>query len=87
MIDDPASLDDESPPGVPRWVKAFVLIAVFVILIVLLVLFGIGGEHGPGVHSSAMATGLGLGSVRPWHGHAPWGDAILVRLFPLDGSH
>jgi type VI protein secretion system component VasF len=39
--------------GVPRWVKASAAVAVaVVVLVVLAMLFGIGGEHGPGRHQS-----------------------------------
>ncbi|WP_214405447.1 hypothetical protein [Pseudonocardia lacus] len=37
--------------GVPRWVKVSVAVGVAVlVLVVLVVLFGVGGEHGPGRH-------------------------------------
>jgi hypothetical protein len=43
--------DRGSPPSTPRWVKVFVIIAlVLVLLFVVLMFTGIGGEHGPGRH-------------------------------------
>ncbi len=43
--------DCGSPPGAPRWVKAFGIIALVLVLLViaLLVTGGLGG-HGPGRH-------------------------------------
>src|SRR3954469_21180232 len=39
------------PPGVPRWVKVLAVGALLVILIVgVVVLTGVGGQHGPGRH-------------------------------------
>ncbi|WP_019482601.1 hypothetical protein [Arthrobacter sp. TB 23] len=37
--------------GVPRWVKIFALTALAVVVILVVVMF-LGGEHGPGMHSS-----------------------------------
>jgi hypothetical protein len=37
--------------GVPRWVKVSLAVgAAVLVLVVLAMLFGIGGEHGPGRH-------------------------------------
>lgn len=41
---------DESPPGVPRWVKVFGVVAVIVILLAIAAMILVGGEHGPGRH-------------------------------------
>jgi hypothetical protein len=42
---------DPSPPGTPRWVKVFgVIAAVLVVVFIVLLLFG--GGHGPGRHGS-----------------------------------
>ena len=41
---------DESPPGVPRWVKVFGASAGIVILLVVVAMILIGGRHGPGRH-------------------------------------
>jgi hypothetical protein len=44
--------DSASPTGTPRWVKVFALaLAVLVLLIAILLITGIGGEHGPSRHA------------------------------------
>jgi len=46
-----------SPPRMPRWVKvAAIIVGVLVVLFVVLKLLGVGGEHGPGRHSSEGTT-------------------------------
>ncbi|WP_053715388.1 hypothetical protein [Saccharothrix sp. NRRL B-16348] len=45
------------PPSVPRWVKTLAVIAgVLVLLALIVVLTGLGGEHGPGRHTGAGVT-------------------------------
>lgn len=47
----------ESPPRMPRWVKAAVIIVgVVLALFVVLKLTGVGGAHGPGRHMSGPGT-------------------------------
>ena len=59
--DDTGTADDrESIGGTPRWVKVFGVIALVVVLVfVILVLTGRGGEHGPGRHTPGVDTGGG----------------------------
>lgn len=46
-----------SPPGMPRWVKvSLITVASLVLLFVVLALIGVGGEHGPGRHASAVQS-------------------------------
>ena len=45
------SLPEQGHPGVPRWVKVFALIALAVLLVFVVAML-LGGEHGPGLHSS-----------------------------------
>jgi hypothetical protein len=46
----------DAVPGVPRWVKVvLVVVAVVVLLAAVAVLTGLGGEHGPGRHTSSDA--------------------------------
>jgi hypothetical protein len=42
--------DRTSPPGTPRWVKLFGIIAAVVVVVVIVILALAGGEHGPGRH-------------------------------------
>ena len=42
---------EESPPGMPRWVKVSgTIVIALVLLFIILKLTGIGGKHGPGRH-------------------------------------
>ena len=57
-----AATDDRSerPPGMPRWVKAtIVVIGVLVALFVILKIAGVGGEYGPGRHMSSAPASEG----------------------------
>jgi hypothetical protein len=67
--------DPPPNPGPPRWVKVFGLIALVVVLLVVVGML-IGGEHGPGRHTS-------FGSVG---GQAPPSGAI-VDYAPPEGDH
>ena len=49
----PPSPDHRVTPPTPRWVKAFGIIAlILVVLFIILQLTGVAGEHGPGRHSA-----------------------------------
>jgi hypothetical protein len=57
----------ESPPGMPRWVKvAAIIIGILVVLFVVLLVTGIGGQHGPGRHMSASTPPATLAEVCAW---------------------
>jgi putative exporter of polyketide antibiotics len=62
--DDPA----QSPaPGVPRWLKVFLLVATAIVVLGVVVMLLVGGDHGPGRHQSAPATsGQVVGTVAGW---------------------
>ena len=49
--------DRGAPPGTPRWVKLFGIVAlVLILLFVVIQLSGRGGDHGPGNHAPSGAT-------------------------------
>jgi len=48
-------------PGTPRWVKVFGIVVTVVVLLVVAMMF-IGGEHGPGRHTPSGDVG---GQVPP----------------------
>jgi hypothetical protein len=60
--DDQDPLDDIQPtivgsraPGMPRWVKVFLITAVALIAIMVIAMVASGGRHGPGRHTSSEA--------------------------------
>lgn len=46
-MSDPAPVQ---PPGRPKWVKVFVVVAVVVVALIVVIAVVSGGEHGPGRH-------------------------------------
>jgi hypothetical protein len=61
---DPAPGDDTGVgpgrdyPGIPRWVKVSGIIAlVLVLLVVVIMVAGLGGQHGPGRHMPSGGAG------------------------------
>ena len=55
----------QSTAGTPRWVKAFGVIALVVIVLFLVVLLVRGGEHGPGRHSPGDGSNTPAGHSGP----------------------
>ena len=48
----------DQPPGTPRWVKVFGIVAlVLLLLMAIAFITGLGGEHGPGRHLPLRDTG------------------------------
>lgn len=81
------SPNSESPPGMPRWVKVFVLLAILVILLVVLIMFIVGGDHGPGRHAPGMLTGSILLAGRHDSKLSTWGDSTPGVVVPSAGDH
>ena len=56
--------DDTSVrPGIPRWVKVFgIIVIVLVLLVGIIMVTGIGGQHGPGRHIPSGGSG---GQIAP----------------------
>ena len=52
-----------TPPGAPRWVKVFAIIAAIVVVAIVILALA-GGEHGPSRH---MLGGDDLGRTPPVH--------------------
>ena len=40
----------DRPPGLPRWVKLLALGVVIALIVLVVVMLLVGGEHGPGRH-------------------------------------
>lgn len=47
----------DTPPGLPRWVKLSGIIALVLVVIVLITMFTLGGNHGPGRHLPSGGAG------------------------------
>ena len=62
----------DRPPSTPRWVKAFgIIVLALVLLFVARVL--VGGEHGPGRHAASGDAGGQAPSSSVMEAHAPPG--------------
>jgi hypothetical protein len=61
-------------PGIPRWVKVFGIIVIVVVLLVVAITF-ICGEHGPGRHTSSGDAG----------GHVPLSSVMEEYALPEGG--
>lgn len=48
----PSSPGDEPPPGTPRWVQILAVAVLLLVILVLVAMLSVGGEHGPGRHRS-----------------------------------
>ena len=63
-------------PGTPRWVKVFGIIVIVVVLLVVGLMFLVGGEHGPGRHTQSGDAGGQVAS-----------SGVVEAHVPLEGSH
>lgn len=55
-------------PGMPRWVKVFLLVTAATVVLGVVVMLLVGGEHGPGRHQSAPPASAQVGETT-----AGWG--------------
>ena len=51
-----AGAGEDPGPRMPRWVKAFLVIAAVLVLLLVVVMIASGGKHGPGRHSSSTGS-------------------------------
>jgi hypothetical protein len=50
---------EDRPPSAPRWVKVSgIIVIILVLLLAILKITGIGGNHGPGRHISPTEQGV-----------------------------
>ncbi len=67
----------------PRWVKVFGIIAlVLVLLVVVMLVTGRGGNHGPGRHSPSGDAGAPPSNVPEDHMAAHWCPHIAIAMTP-----
>jgi hypothetical protein len=58
--EDPQGPDTGSTPGMPRWVKVFLIVALVLVLLFLVLQLISGGEHGPRRHGGVSGTPVGV---------------------------
>jgi hypothetical protein len=58
MADPPPYLDSNGDTGTPRWVKIFGIVALVLVLLVVIMMFIGGGDHGPGRHTRSIEYGV-----------------------------
>lgn len=81
-------MTDDTPPGMPRWVKVFVIIVILLILLIGGFMLFSGGEHGPGNHAPGMLTGFALlANPHAPELSAPEGDTTPGDAIPSEGDH
>ena len=69
MLDDPASPRGGDDTRAPRWVKAFALAGLALLLLaVAMLVTGKGGEHGPGRHMTDAGSSAPVSTFVPDHG-------------------
>jgi hypothetical protein len=54
--DDPSVRPGSAPTGMPRWVKAFLIIAI-ILVVAFIVTRLLGVQHGPGLHNPGGSGG------------------------------
>ena len=54
-----------STTSTPRWVKVSGIVALILVLLVVVIMFISGGEHGPGRHMPSSSS-VELGVKQPW---------------------
>ncbi len=75
--------DQGSPYSTPRWVKVFGIIALVLVLLVAVVLItGIGSEHGPGRHMPSSAADSDTTSTE----QAVESDSPSIHTSPIEHS-
>jgi hypothetical protein len=75
MADLSPSSQTGEPPGAPRWVKVFAIIALIVVLLVVNVMVAGGGNHGPSRHMPSGDAGH----------QVPPSSLVAVQIPPENG--
>ena len=57
MANPPPYSETDTPPGTPRWVKVFGIIALVIVLLLVVMMFVGGGNHGPSRHMPSADAG------------------------------
>ena len=78
--------DRGSAPSTPRWVKVFGIIVIVVVLLLgIIMLSGIGGQHGPGRHMPSGDTTRQTSLSSLIEDYTPPGAVLGGHVLPEDG--
>ncbi|MBC9725025.1 hypothetical protein [Streptomyces sp. TRM68367] len=82
-VEPDSGLPSSGPPRAPRWVKVSgIIVGVLILLVVIVKLTGLGGDHGPGRHTGASGTPpAAVTEIQAMPGGNPGGHA------PPEGSY
>jgi hypothetical protein len=58
---------DDEPPKMPPWVKYLLLGLIAVVVLAMLTMLVVGGEHGPGLHGGSHSAPAGMAGSLTWH--------------------
>jgi len=77
--------DRESTYRTPRWVKVLgIIVIVLALLVVVVLVTGLGGEHGPGRHAPSGDAGGDTPPSSVTEGHTPSGADLGVYTPPIE---
>lgn len=85
MTDNTVLPEGERPPAMPRWVKVFGIgVGIVILAVVVMVIGGIGGSHGPGRHLPS--SGAADSMPAPVTTDVPAGGSLDGHAPPM-GAH
>ncbi|QSR30614.1 hypothetical protein CFI00_08900 [Nocardioides sp. S5] len=58
--------DDDVPPKMPSWVKYLLLGLLAAVVVAVLTMLVVGGEHGPGRHGASHSAPAGIAGLQAW---------------------
>ena len=60
------TVHDDVPPKMPPWVKYLLLGLLAAVVVAVLTMLVVGGEHGPGRHGASHSAPAGLAGSQTW---------------------
>jgi hypothetical protein len=60
------TVHDDVPPKMPPWVKCLLLGLLAAVVVAVLTMLAVGGEHGPGRHGASHSPPAGMAGSQTW---------------------
>ena len=61
-----SSVRDDAPPKMPSWVKSLILGLLAAVVLAVLTMLVVGGDHGPGRHGGSHSAPAGMAGSLVW---------------------